>query len=85
MSWLVFLENSRSQNRPSFPHDRATPPTPLSFASQKRPLAFYSSMENAPFGVNRAESAYFKKVCNTASFFAGIPEMDRPDRQTGAL
>jgi len=30
-------------------------------ASQKRTLAFYSSMKNAPFGLNSKEIAYFKK------------------------
>jgi hypothetical protein len=42
-------------------------------------------MENAPFGVNREENAIFEKVCKTASFCAGIPEMEPPEGQTGAL
>jgi hypothetical protein len=42
-------------------------------------------MENAPFGVNRAENAILEKVCKTASFFAAYPETDRPEGQTGAV
>jgi len=37
------------QNRPSFPFDRATPPAPLSFAIQKRPLASFLEPYNTEF------------------------------------
>jgi len=72
------------KNRGSFPLDRSTLPASLSLASQKRPLAFYSSKEIAPFGVNPAESVFLEKVCKTASFFAAYPEIEPPDGQTGA-
>ena len=76
---------SGPQNRGSFPFDRATYPDPLSFASQKRTLAFYSSMENAPFGVNRKQNGFLEKVCKSVLFFAHIQEMDSPEWQTGAF
>ena len=69
---------SEPQNRPSFHFDRATPPATLSFASQKHLLAFYSSMQNAPFGVNRAQNAFFENVCRNSMFFAHVPEMTPP-------
>ncbi|MDO9323838.1 MAG: hypothetical protein Q7T80_02665, partial [Methanoregula sp.] len=69
----------------SFPFDPPTPPPPLSFASQKRLLAFYSSMQNAPFGVNRNQNGFLEKVCKSVRFFAHIPEMDSPEWQTGAF
>ncbi|MDO9324881.1 MAG: hypothetical protein Q7T80_07985, partial [Methanoregula sp.] len=55
------------------------------FASQKRILAFYNSMQNAQFGVNRAQNGFFEKVCKSVRFFAYIPEMDPPEWQTGAF
>ena len=76
---------SEPQNSGSFSLDRATYPAPLSFASQKRTLAFYSSMENAPFGLNTDEIAYFKKVCKSVRFFAQVREMTFPDWQSGAV
>jgi len=42
-------------------------------------------MEIAPFGVNRAEWAFFEKVCRNSMFFAHVPEMGSPDGQSGAL
>ena len=76
---------SEPQNGGSFPLDRATPPASLSFASQKRILAFYSSMENAPFGVNRSDNAILENVCRNSMFFARFPEMALPDGQSGAV
>ena len=60
------------------------PQTPLRSASHECPLAFNISKEIAQFGVNRAESAIFEKVCKTASFFAAYPEMEPPEVQSGA-
>jgi len=57
----------------------------LSFASQKRTLAFYSSMKNAPFGVNSAQNAFLENVGKSVLVFAHIPEMDSPEWQTGAV
>ncbi len=51
------------ENRCSFHADRAIYPAPLCFAIQKRTLAFYSSMEIAPFGLNRGKNAYYKNLC----------------------
>ena len=42
-------------------------------------------MEIAPFGVNRAEWAFFEKVCRNSMFFAHVPEMGSPDGQSGAV
>jgi hypothetical protein len=69
----------------SFPLDRATPPAPSGFASQTFVLAFYSSMQNAPFGVNPAQNGFLENVCKSVRFFAHIPEMDSPEWQTGAV
>jgi len=50
----------------------------MRFAPGKRLLAFYSSMENTPFGANRAENSFFEKVCKSVPVFAdyagkGVP------------
>ncbi len=42
----------------------------LSFASQKRTIAFYSSKENAPFAVNPVENVFPEKMCRNSHFFA---------------
>ena len=42
-------------------------------------------MKNAPFGPNRKEIAYFKKVCKSVRFFAQVREMTLPDWQYGAV
>ena len=42
-------------------------------------------MENAPFGLNTDEIAYFKKVCKSVRFFAQVREMTFPDWQSGAV
>jgi hypothetical protein len=42
----------------------------LSFAFQKRTLAFYRATQNAPFGVIRVENAIPEKVCKSAAVFA---------------
>jgi hypothetical protein len=80
--WVL---SSGPQKGGSFPFDRATYPDPLSFAFQKRTIAFYISMENAPFGVNRKQNGFFENVCKSVRFFAHLPEMDSPEWQTGAV
>ena len=76
---------SGPQKGGSFPLDRATYPDPLRFASQKRTIAFYSSMQNAPFGVNRKQNGFLEKVCKSVRFLAHIPEMNPPEWQTGSF
>jgi hypothetical protein len=58
---------SGKQGFPSFLHTPAR--IILSFASQKRTLAFYSATQNAPFGVIQAENAYSEKVCKSVPAF----------------
>jgi hypothetical protein len=41
-------------------------------------------MENAPFGLNHNEIAYFKKVCKSVRFFAGIWQKAPLERESGA-
>ena len=77
--------SSGPQKGGSFPVDRVTPQPPMSFAIQKRTLAFNYSKQYAPFGVNRKQNGFLEKVCKSVLFFAHIPEMDSPEWQTGAL
>ena len=44
----------------------------LSFASQKRPFAFYSLKDIFPFNLNLKDIAYLKKVYKSVQFFAGL-------------
>jgi len=66
--------DSWAQNSPFYPPDRATYPDPSRFASQSRTIAFANRHQKALFCLIPKEIAYFKNMCKSVPFFAGIKQ-----------
>ena len=73
------------KNRCFSPLDRPTLPTSLSFTSQKHPLAYIFSAIKMHISEKKRWNTLCLKTCaGIRNFVQPGPEMDRPDRQTGA-
>ena len=80
---LTIIPDTRKQA--FFSSGRVIPQFTLSFASQKRTKAFYSSMENASFTLNLSEWAYLEKMCRKSPVSARDDPKNHPGRSIEAL